>query len=298
MAKKVIPLVAIGLAAVLAFVVVFDIVRGDSGGGGFDEDARHRGELLVNAGEKLRAAGTASVAFQADLRTDIGTGKVAWTGTSRLSYAGTPRSETEYTEVKSDAGATVRARRVIDDGDAYYTSPSFVPADRRPWITPSRTAMFWPDPLSDPELGLPDYPTWQAVIGGIPLDRAIAARTEDLDDLEGAPYEYRFVCTDNSDEGCVTSFGTALDQYFNVVPIVDLAIWLDEEGRPRRVSVKSTLEWRSELARAGEAQPPYRTGVYEFGGRFDLSGFGSTPVTAEAPPAGQVSGVRVVSAKK
>lgn len=295
MAKKVLPLAAAGIAAILLFVVVFDMVRGD--GRGPDEDAQVRGQMLVDAGDKLRAAGTATVTFHADVRTQHGSNKVAWFGTTRLSYAEPPRSETEFTEVKMDVAASVKARQVSVGGTSYYSSPSFAPADRRPWISPEKTSMFWPNPLADPELGVPDHTRWQAIMDDIPLDRAISSRTEDLEDVAGAPHEYRYVCVNTDDDGCVTSFGTPLDQqYFNVVPEVDMSVWLDEEGRPRRVLVRSVLEWRESLARPGEAAPlPDR--VYEASAQFELSGFGE-PVAVEAPPSDQVSRARLVSAKK
>jgi hypothetical protein len=293
--KKLIYAVAAALVAVVAVIAV-DRLRG-SGGGGFDEGVAQQADLLLNTGARLREAGTAEVAFRADLRTDVGTGKIAWTGTSRIRFADQPQSDTDYAEVASDAGGPIEARRLVDGEDAYVTSASFAPADRRRWIRTPTTTMFWPDPLASPELGLTDYPMWQKLLDDTQRDNAVAAGTDDLPDLAGAPNEYRLTCTPGEDTGCPPPFGTQLDQYFTAVPNTTWSIWLGDDGRPRRVDVAAILQWDQAKAQPGDTGPAYKIGTYEYHATFEVGGFG-TPVTVTAPAADEITRVRVVSAKK
>jgi hypothetical protein len=156
--------------------------------------------------------------------------------------------------------------------------------------------MYWETGLADPELGLTDYPMWQEFLNNVQRDNGIAAVTDELTDIDGAEHEYRLTCTPGDDAGCPPPFGTPLDQFFNQVPDITWSIWLDGDGRPRRVDVANTLWWDPDLAPA-EPGVPHRPEVYEYRATFEFTGFG-TAVTVAAPPAKEISEQRVVAWKK
>lgn len=285
------------LAAVLVGVVVFDFVRGQNDDTSAEEGQR-RYEHLAAAGAKLREAGTAQVTFTANLRTDVGTGKVSWAGTSALQFGpdDETKSDTTYSAITIRDDKPVQVRRVDDGGDTYYESAGFVTADRRPWMDADVTTMFWADPLADPELRLTDYPMWQAFLDDVQRDNAIGGYTEDLRDIDGAVHEYDVTCTPGDDAGCPPPFRTVADQYFNHVALIRWFVWLDAEDRPLRVEVSTEMRWDPD--RPGrDTGIQHQRNMYAFQAAFDFTGFGD-PVTVTTPPEKEVSQVKVALQRK
>ena len=270
--KKVLPIVAIAIAGVLLAVVVIDMVRSGSGPSGAQQARDEQMAPLIAMDASLREAGTTTVGFHADLRASSGVGRFAWLGSSKIEWADQPLTDTTFTEIKSDAaGPVVEARRVFDGTEPYYRSAAFEPRDGKPWINGVRTALAWAHPLTDPELHLPDYAMWQSFIRVVPEGNAYSAVTEDLEDLAGAPHEYRLTCKPLEDDGCPPPFPSPLDQFFNVAPQTTWSIWLGDDGLPRRVDVNSLLIFDPELAQPGDSNATAAERQYEFTARFEFS---------------------------
>ncbi|WP_436522280.1 hypothetical protein [Actinoplanes sp. HUAS TT8] len=228
-----------GIAVVLVGVVAADLI---SGGKLIrlprTEDSIAEEFLQINA--KLQKAGTARVAFEAQL------GGAYWKGTSTVRFGNEDdaRWDTTYQNATAGTKNLVGLRRVHTGfRKDFYTSPDVKPKDGRTWFTPEK-ANLGTDATS-PQSNLADITTWLPFIAGANKYHAGQAKTDALDNLKDAPDEYRFYCNKDT-ASCPPFWDTPLDNVFNTAPIGTIYdIWLDEDGRLRRMEVTTSLDYQN-----------------------------------------------------
>ncbi|MFU8854682.1 hypothetical protein ACNAW0_27470 [Micromonospora sp. SL1-18] len=93
------------------------------------------------------------------------------------------------------------------DDKTYYSSPSVVAADGRPWYE-SHTPANWGALFANPDMGVADFPVWQRFLEDVTVEVANDGKTDKLPDVKGAEHEYKLHCTPGSDVGCPPPFRT------------------------------------------------------------------------------------------
>ncbi|GIF04482.1 hypothetical protein Asi03nite_20200 [Actinoplanes siamensis] len=268
-----------GIAAVLAGVVAADLISGGrlirlpDG-----ENETYRRFARINA--ELVRAGTARVTFTATM---IPGG--AWAGTSAVRFGETPVWDTSYDRATVGDGTAPMRRLHLDERTEYLSSPALRPADERAWIDPDVTSVTF-GPISSPRTGVADVTTWLRFLGGVDRAHALQAK-HDLPDVPGAPHEFLFRCFATVAQ-CPPPYETELDDAFNTSQATDLRVWLDDDGRLRRLGVFAVLDHlEADGSRdVRDLSHPIVASTVE--ATFDLRDFG-IPVLVAAPPRAEVS---------
>ncbi|MFC4145215.1 hypothetical protein ACFO0M_03000 [Micromonospora mangrovi] len=249
---------------------------------------------LTDTGRRLKEAGTARVAFTSEMKPQLGGRKVTLQGTSLVKFGDRPSWETTYAQIAATGHPTLQAKGVHLDDDTYYTSPSIVAEDGRPWFD-SHTLADWGSGFSDPDTGVADLMIWQRFLDDVSEGIAANGETDKLPDLKGAPHEYQFRCTPGSDVFCPPPFRTSLDLVFNRVVPPLFSVWIDDAGRLRKLEVETSVLYVDD-GRGSDDGFTHPQDEWEIRTSFTLDQFG-TPVTVTAPPADQITQSREVKLK-
>jgi len=243
---------------------------------------------VTNVGQRLRSTGSARVRFTAEIHPQISGPSATWAGVSMVKFGDTDDWDTTYTSIVADNKPAIQGHGVRVGTQTYYTSPSLMPADGRPWFS-ATTGAYWGNVLADPNLGLPDFTLWQRFLSQMSAAQAFSGSTDDLPDVKGASHEYLIRCTPVSDAWCPPPLGTTMDGVFNQVPEYPrFKAWFDDDGLLRKLEVGITFMYRADGTGGANEAAFHPSGEFFANMTFELDKFG-TPVAITAPAADQVT---------
>ncbi|MEV6346003.1 hypothetical protein [Actinoplanes sp. NPDC051851] len=278
------------VAVVLLGVVVYDVASGNRlSGAGYADERDEAYARLSGVSAQLAAAKNARVDFTASLR---GGGLIGdWSGVSSVQFGDSPGWSTTYAKMSAagTANPTISARRVhLGDAD-YYSSERLSAGDGRAWFDAAKTGMVWGDRYSSPQLNLADVTTWLPFVSGISELGAGDAVQDITPDVPDAPDEYRHTCYAGHGR-CPLPFGTPVDDLFTTMAApLDMFIWLDDEGRLRRLHVEASMMWDADRAGGVTGDGTVHPAVpLALDATFTLSGFGEQAAVT-APAAAEVT---------
>jgi hypothetical protein len=250
---------------------------------------------LAGAEAALRAAGTATVHFDVALDDAAGYDSVHWAGTSRMGY-GTPAvTSTEFSTasaVQPDVGAgglttvthTVRLRELIVDADRYHSADKLRTPNGQHWVhLPAGNYVSYGPQVANPDLGPLDPMVYLGLLANTTLAQAVLGDTGREERIDGvAAHRYHIACT-LGHEGCpATALPPVFTAMFAGACNVEIDVWLDGDGRPRKLEASGDLDTGRTVAAGGG------TIYYTLRTSMTFSDFG-TPVDAAAPPADDVT---------
>ncbi|WP_229071635.1 hypothetical protein [Actinoplanes sp. DH11] len=253
-------------------------------GGSSKEDLHAR---LVGISDRLKASGSARVAFTAELKPQVAGPSGAWSGTSMVTFGETEQWDATYSAIVAGGKEPVEARGIRVGADTWYTSPSLTAEDGRSWFR-STTPADWGAVPADPNLDLTDFGFWKEFLTRTEVDVAAKGYTDELPDVPGAPHEYMIRCTANVSPNCPPPLPAALGGLFNKVNFYPLFnVWIGDDGLIRRLDLSLSLIYEADPANPGEAAF-HPQGEYFAAMSFTLDQFG-TPVTVTAPGPDEVT---------
>jgi hypothetical protein len=209
-------------------------------------------DAVRGAGPALRKAGSATVRFEVALANAAGSETVRWVGTTKSRYGERPAADTEFTvmTVRRSAGIGTSAEtidvdlRTITVGDVrYHRTPSLVTQPGRPWVrlVPQQWVSYGTR-VADPDLGVIDPETYLRVLEEVSPAEAMLSDTEREEKVDGAHTRvYHIGCTLSTD-ACPTSSLGRVGRLFSGTHTVRLTIWVDRDGRPRRIEAGADLD--------------------------------------------------------
>ncbi|MFC7550783.1 hypothetical protein [Plantactinospora sp. GCM10030261] len=277
MTKRLMLAVAVLLVGILAvgFLTIWKPASSDQAHG-----------RLAGVGQRLTEAKTARIAFTSQIEPQVSGPKVTWQGTTEIKFGDEPEWSTTYDQIQPSGRPAVQAKAVRVAGETYYSSPSMVAQDGRPWFS-AKTPTYWGAPLVNPEHGIADFTVWQAFLDGVRRVRETSEETDELPDVEGAEHEYQFECYPDTGPNCPPPYGTALDQTFNEAYPPRVSVWLDDDGLLRQLRVRASVGSFPDRD-GGSGQVGKLYGEWIITTTFTLDRFGE-PVSVTAPPSDQIT---------
>lgn len=259
-----------------------------------DDPNAERHAAVTGVRQAVHDTGSVTVDFEVSLGPLNSRDGAHWEGTVRQRYGDRPASEIEYASfsVRGAADPTAPgALRVIDlheialgtvrrESVRYHRSETLqAPADR-PWVRlePGEHLAYGPA-IADPDLGVVDPEWYLALLASVDAATAYLSATDRREEIDGVTTDvYRISCALAS-EGCpYPDHDDPLRRMFPDYNPVTVTVWVDGEGRPRRLA--ADLEFHVE----GSGGPLGGSGyAYRAQATMSFRDFGE-PVDIPPPP--------------
>lgn len=265
-----------------------------------DDPYEERHATVTGVRQAVHGAGSVTVEFDVSLGPLHSRNGAHWEGTARLRYGDQPASEIEYSSfsVRDPADPTaLGALRLIDlheitegtlrlESVRYHRSEVLeAPADR-PWVRldPGHHLEYGPS-IANPDLGVVDPEWYLALLASVDAATAYLSATDRQEEIDGVTTDvYRISCTLAS-TGCPYPDGDdPLLRMFPDYNPVNLTVWVDGDGRPRRL--EADLEFHVESSGGPLGGSGY---AYSAEATMSFRGYGEPVDISPPPPADQIS---------
>jgi hypothetical protein len=274
---------------VLAFVLSLAACGGDD-----PSESAHK--ELTGAAAALRKAKTATVHFDAKLYNTTGNDAAQWAGTSKVKYGDPDATDTEFSRASVDVpnlafkpGQPLSEQhdldlREISVGQVRYqrSSKLRLPAGKT-WVKLAEGSdLQFNARVANPDLVVDPHP-YLKILEGVSASFALTSDTRRTETLDGAETRiYQADCELGSEDCGDAALPTALRTMFPGKNTLSMKVWLDNDGRPRKLVVEADLDsGASDVALGGNK-------FYKLKATMTFTGFGG-PVTISEPPASQTT---------
>lgn len=282
------------MKALRALVVATLILPAGACGNGTDSAQK----ALTGAAGALRKAKSATIHFDVELTSPLSTELASWAGTRKVKYGKPDVAETEFSTASVEV-PVLQPRpgqplsesydldlREISVGPVRYQQSKKLRLDAgKAWVRSEEGRYVeYGVKMANPDLVVLDPEQYLALVDGWSEGLAYLADTKKTETLDGVQTRvYTIECTFGSSGSCdYTKLPPLLTSTFSGTGnTLNMKLWLDGDGRPRKLVVDADLD-------AGPNAATGQESIHKLRSTMTLTDFGK-PVEVTEPPADQTT---------